>query len=139
MRVLCVARHAFLSEHFCRVFGLSGASCEPCVGGASVLPAVARFEPEIVICDSDVLTPALLDSWSGEPALASIPVLTVSLTRRPDDSLPADFADPTAAIYLPALDRAQRAALLASVHRPRAVPAPATWPMQTEAPSAHLL
>ena len=139
MRVLCVGRHVFLSEHLCRVFAQSGATCESCVGAAEVLAAAVRVEPEVVICDSDVLTPALLESWTREPALAEVPVLAVSLTRRPDDSLPTDFTGPAAVIYLPALDRDQRAALLASVHRPRAVAAPPAWLAQPDASSAHLL
>lgn len=138
MRVLCVGRHTYLSEHFCRVFGEAGAVCEPCVGASEVPAAASRFEPEVVICDCDVITPALLERWAGEPALAEVPVLAVSLTRNPDDALPAELCGPTAVIYLPALDRAQRAALLASVHRPRGVPAPSDWRMQPDAPSAHL-
>lgn len=139
MRVLCVGRHTFLSEHFCRVFGEVGAHCEPCVGALEVLSVAARFEPEIVVCDCDVITPALLESWAREPALSDVPVLAVSLTRRPDDAIPAELCGPAAVIYLPALDRDQRAALLASLHRARGVSAAADWPAHVEATSAHLL
>jgi hypothetical protein len=139
MRVLCVGRHTYLSEHYCRVFAEAGAHCEPSVGAADVPQLAARFEPDVVVCDCDLITPALLEQWAVEPALAEVPVLAVSLTRRPDDSLPPELCGPAASIYLPSLDLAQRAALLASVHRPRSVPLPRDWRMHQDAPSAHLL
>lgn len=139
MRVLCVGRHAFLSEHLCRVFGEVGAVCEPVVGPALASAAATRFEPEVVVCEGDLLTPAVLEQWAREKALADLPVLAVSLTRRPDDSLPADLcaSGPAAMVYLPSLERHQVAALLATVHRPRGVVAPRDWRLQDEAASAH--
>lgn len=139
MRVLCVGRHIFLSEHLCRVFSEAGAQCEPAVGASEALNVAAHFEPEVVVCDGDLLTPILLENWTREPALEQVPVLAVSLTRRPDDSLPAEICGPAAVIYLPSLDLAQRTALLASVHRPRGVLAPPDWRPHPEAPSPHLL
>ena len=139
MRVLCVGRHIFLSEHLCRVFAETGAQCEPAVGASEALNVAAHFEPEVVVCDGDLLTPLLLENWTREPALEQVPVLAVSLTRRPDDSLPAEICGPAAVIYLPSLDLAQRTALLASVHRPRGVLAPPDWRPHPEAPSPHLL
>jgi len=138
MRVLCVGRHAFLSEHLCRVFGEVGAVCEPVVGPAHAADVATRFEPEVVVCEGDLLTPAVLERWAEEAALADVPVLAVSLTRRPDDSLPADLfiSNPAAMVYLPSLERAQIAALLATVHRPRGVVAPREWRLPDDATSA---
>ena len=124
MRVLCVGRHAYLSEHLCRVFRDVGADCEAAVGAAEVLPAAARFEPHVVVSDCELLTPGLLDAWSGEPGLAQVPVLAVSLTRRPDESLPEVASGVMGVVYLPSLDRAQAVALLEGAFRPRGVTPP---------------
>jgi hypothetical protein len=139
MRVLCVGRHAFLSEHLCRVFGAVGALCEPAVGPLEVPRAATRFEPAVVVCEGDLLTPQVLESWAHEPALSGVPVLAVSMTPRPDDLIPAELSatDPTAVVYLPSLERAQLAALLASVSRPRGVSAPRNWRLQDESAPAH--
>lgn len=139
MRVLCVGRHAFLSEHLCRVFGAAGAHCEPVIGTTGVPRAAARFEPQVVVCEGDLLTTGVLESWTREAVLADVPVLAVSLSPRPDDVLPTDLyaIDPAAVIYLPSLDRAQVSALLASARRPHGVSAPHTWRLQDESASAH--
>jgi DNA-binding response OmpR family regulator len=135
MRVLCVGRHAFLSEHLCRFFREAGAECEPAVGAAEALRRASEFEPHIVVSDCDLITPAMLESWTGEPALADVPVLAVSLTRRPEESTPVDVRDLAAVIYLPALEKEQAAALLAGLHRPRGVIAPVNWRSSAPAPS----
>ena len=135
MRVLCVGRHAFLSEHLCRFFHEAGAECEPAVGAVDALRRAAQFEPHIVVSDCDLLTPAMLESWTTEPALADVPVLAVSLTRRPEESTPVDVRGVAAVIYLPALEKEQAASLLAGLHRPRGVTAPASWRTSVPAPS----
>jgi DNA-binding response OmpR family regulator len=138
MRVLCVGRHVFLSEHLCRYFQDAGAECEPAVGAADVLRLASQFEPHAVVCDSDLITPALLDSWTREPALASIPVLAVSLTRRPAESAPAEAVGLAGVVYLPGVTREQASALLASVCRPRGVSAPQSWTVSSAAPQARI-
>jgi chemotaxis response regulator CheB len=127
MRVLCVGRHTFLSEHLCRFFREVGAECEPAVGAADALRVASRWEPHVVVSDCDLLSPALLDAWAREPALASVPVLAVSLTRRPDESAPAELCGLAAVVYLPGLDREQALALLNAAYRPGGVSAPPTW------------
>jgi hypothetical protein len=127
MRVLCVGRHAFLSEHLCRVCGNAGAECEPAVGAAEALRKAVEFEPHVVVSDSTLVTRALLDSWTAEPALADVPVLAVSLTRRPDDAPTPEPSDQIPVLYLPALEREQLMALLTSLHRPRGIAAPRVW------------
>ena len=138
MRVLCVGRHAYLSEHLCRYFQDAGAECEPAVGAADVLRLASQFEPHAVVCDSDLITPALLDSWAHDPALATVPVLAVSLTRRPVESAPAEMVGSAAVVYLPGLTREQSIGLLASVCRPRGVTAPESWTVSSEAPQARI-
>jgi hypothetical protein len=138
MRVLCVGRHAYLSEHLCRYFRELGAECEPAVGGANALRVAGSFEPHAVVCDSDLVTTALFDSWAASQALAGVPVLAVSLTHRPDDMPPSPHAALARTIYLPGLDRDQAIALLANMHRPRGVSAPVGWPVSPTAPSARI-
>jgi len=138
MRVLCVGRHAFLSEHLCRVFRDAGAECEPAVGAAEALRRAADFEPHVMVCDCDLVTPALLDSWSAHPELANIPVLAVSLTRRPDDVVPSELCGGLAAvIYLPSLELDQVRRVLDALHRPRGVVVPPSWRIDQPAPSVH--
>ena len=137
MRVLCVGRHAFLSEHLCRVFREAGAECEPVVGTADALRRASELEPHAVVCDCDLITAALLDSWAAVPTLGQVPVLAVSLTRRPEESTPADLCGLAAVIYLPSLEREQIAALLAGLHRPRGVTVPPAWRMPAPAASVH--
>ena len=138
MRVLCVGRHAFLSEHLCRYFQNAGAECEPAVGAADVLRLASQFEPHAVVCDCDLITPALLDSWAQEPTLARVPVLAVSLTRRPVESAPAEAVGLAAVVYLPGLTGEQASALLVSVCRPRGVTAPKSWTVSSAAPQARI-
>jgi hypothetical protein len=133
-----VGRHAFLSEHLCRYFREAGAECESAVGAAEVLPMAARCEPQVVVADYDVLSPALLDAWAREPMLADIPVLAVSLTRRPEETLPSNMDGTAAVVYLPSLDREKAAALLASVHRPT-VRTEYSWRVGHQAPTARLI
>jgi len=141
MRVLCVGRHAFLSEHLCRLFGDVGAICEAAVGTAEGARVAARFEPDVVVCEGDLLTPTALEDWGNTPALRRVPVLAVSLTRQSHDTLPVDLvtSEWAAVVYLPALDRMQLASLLASVRRAGGVSAPRDWQVRAELPSARPL
>ncbi len=127
MRVLCVGRHAFLSEHLCRFFREAGAECEPAVGAADAVRVAARWEPSVVVSEGDLLTTALLDEWAAEPSLASVPMLAVSLTRRPEEAPAPAINGLAPVVYLPSLDRAQVSALLEALHRPRGVMAPPAW------------
>lgn len=137
MRVLCVGRHAYLSEHLCRLFGEVGAECEPAVGGPEALRIAARFEPHVVVCDSDLVTPALLVSWALEPMLADVPVLAVTLTHRPDDHATGASNELAAAVYLPALQRAQVSSLLSCLPRSQRVAPPPGWSVSPADSSAH--
>ena len=141
MRVLCVGRHAFLSEHLCRVFSEVGALCDSAVGPAEAVQVAAHFEPDVVVCEGDLLTPAVLDAWAHEASLRRVPVIAVSLTPRLDDALPVELATSefAAVVYLPALSRAQIAGLLSTVRRAGGVSAPSDWHVRVQAPSAHQL
>jgi hypothetical protein len=133
MRVLCVGRHAYLSEHLCRYFSELGTQCEAVIGAAGVPAAAARFEPNAVVCDSDLLTPALMDAWGREPAMAGAAVLAVSLTRRPDETV-SPMPD-AGVIYLPGLEREQVLALLTAAYRPLGVQSPVDWQIAPPPPA----
>lgn len=125
MRMLCVGRHEFLSEHFCRYFRDFGAQCEPAVGTADAIVVAGSFEPHLVIADCELLTPAVLDTWSREGSLRDVPVVAVSLTRRPEESPSVEVCGLAGVIYLPTLDRSRAVALLEGAQRPRGVAIPA--------------
>src|SRR5437763_10989381 len=101
MRVLCVGSHASLSEHLCRVFREAGAECEPAVGGPEALRVAVRFEPHVAVCDSELVTPALLVPWALDPVLGDVALLAVTLTHRPADQEPATLSGGATAGYLP--------------------------------------
>lgn len=124
MRLLCVGRHAFLSEHLCRLFGELGAQCEQVVGASNAPSLAAAFEPHLVVVESDLLSPAVLDAWSRDSALNEVPVLAVSFTHRPGECASAELSGLAGVIYLPSLDRTGALALLQAARRPRGVEIP---------------
>jgi CheY-like chemotaxis protein len=127
MRLLCVGRHAYLSEHLCRYFRGLGADCAPAVGAVEALGLAEQYEPHVVVCDCDLITPTLLDEWAEQPQMADVPLLAVSLTRRPEELPPVELLGVAGVLYLPTLERAQILALLAGAHRHRGVVPPVGW------------
>lgn len=124
MRVLCVGRHMFLSEHLCRFFDKLGAECTPAVGVAEVVAVAEWFDPHVIVADCDLLSSNLLDEWSRLPSLREVSVVAVSLTRRPEESVAPDICGSSAVVYLPRLGREQALALIAGADRPRGVVIP---------------
>lgn len=125
MRLVCVSRHQFLSEHLCRIFGDLGVQCEPIVGVADACATAERFEPHLVVVEDSLLSPAVLDGWAASAAMRDVPVLAVSLTRRPEEGLAVSPNGVAGVIYLPALDRDAVLALMECARRPMGVSAPA--------------
>lgn len=122
--MLCIGRHQFLSEHLCRLFRDVGAVCEPAVGVAQGLVVARAFEPHLIVVEADLLNSSVLDTWSQESVLAGAPVLAVSLTRRPEESVAVDLCGLAGVVYLPSLNRAGVLALLESARKPRGVDVP---------------
>ena len=127
MRLLCVGRHAYLSEHLCRYFGELGADCAAAVGATEALSLAAGYEPHAIVCDCDLITPSLLDEWAMEPSVADVPLLAVSLTRRPEELPPVELLGVAGVLYLPSLERSQLLTLLTGAHRRRGVVPPVGW------------
>ena len=124
MRLVCVSRHHFLSEHLCRVFGELGVQCEAVVGIAAAGEIALRFEPHLLVVEDALLSPSVLDEWAGSHAMRDVPVMAVSLTRRPGEAMAVSPNGVAGVIYLPSLDRAAALALMECARGPRGVVAP---------------
>jgi hypothetical protein len=138
MRVLCVGRHPFLSEHLCRFFEDLGLEATPCVGTRDVTTALRVAQADAVICDYDLLATMRLSEWEHDPALANVPVIAVSLTRHPGEAHLLDVNGIAGFFYLPSLDRDDAERILAGLrHKPGITPPDVlSWPRTTSA--AHL-
>jgi len=120
MRVLCVSRHPYLSEHLCRFFEALDVCATPCVGIREAVAAVAVHEPDVVICDYDVLATMPLETREADPALSGTPVIAVSLTRHPGEAHLLDANGISGFLYLPTLDPDDAHRVLTGACRQRA-------------------
>lgn len=131
MRVLCVGRHPFLSEHLGRFFSSLGVETMPCVGIAEAEVVARRRDPDAVICEYDLLATISLVRWEKDPILSRIPLIAVSLTRHPGEAHLLDINGIAGFLYLPTLDRDDALRLLAAVRRKRGgvtLPDVLPWP-----------
>ena len=128
MRLLCVGRHRVLSDHLASLFRDFGAETHAAVGLAEAVDAAGPFGPQAVVCDYDLLATVSLAAWERDPLLSRVPIVAVSLTRRPEEVHLLDVNNVAGFLYLPALEREDAVRLLAalgrqgatpSVHRPR--------------------
>jgi hypothetical protein len=115
MRVLCIARHGVLSDHLASLFRGFGAESCSAVGLAEALAAARSFAPQAVICDYDLLATVSLTAWERDPQLARVPIVAVSLTRRPAELHALDVNNVAGFVYLPALDHEDGVRLLAAL------------------------
>ena len=135
LRALCVGRHRFLSDHFARFFAGLGIDTKDAVGLDEALVLSRTFHPDVVICDYEVLATLSLEAWERDELLSRMPVIAVSLTRRPREAHLLDVNGIGGFLYLPLLDRdvAQRMiSAAAQGSRSRYVPAPVTTSMAEE-------
>ena len=134
MRVLCVGRHPFLSAHLCRFFSALGVSTWPAVGLEEAIEAAVEHRPDAVICDYDLLATIPLDGWERDPLLSRVPVIAVSLTRRPNEVHVLDVNGIAGFLYLPTLEREQALQVLGAAASSRSVgvsaPVSLPWPPQ---------
>ena len=137
MRVLCVGRHPFLSEHLSRFFEDFGLDCLPCVGLAEALKLVRGFEPDAVICDYDLLATMSLTNWEHDPVVADLPIIAVSLTRHPGEAHLLDVNGIAGFLYLPTLEPRDAHRLLAGIpprHARITPPNVLQWPATSPVP-----
>lgn len=115
MRVLCVGRHRYLAEHFCRFFEELGVETIPSVGLPEASERVRGERPDVVICDYDLLATMSLERWERDPALSDMPVIAVSLTRHPGEVHLLDVNGIAGYLYLPTLEPEHALRLLSAV------------------------
>ncbi|HVE78225.1 MAG TPA: hypothetical protein VNA89_05170 [Gemmatimonadaceae bacterium] len=121
MRAVCVARHRFLSDHLARYFAGLGLETYAAVGLDEARATAQREAVALVLCDYDLLATDSLAAWEADASLR-VPVIAVSLTRRPDEVHLLDVNGVAGFLYLPTLrpDVARR--VLAAAARPVAPP-----------------
>ena len=112
----------------------------PCVGMQEALAMIPAQDPDVVICDYDLLATMPLGEWERSPALNEIPVIAVSLTRHPGEAHLLDINGVAGFLYLPTLVPADAQRLLMGLRRRRegvSVPTSLPWP-GTTSQVAHL-
>ena len=105
MQALCVGRHAFLADHISAFFRAIGLVAEPAVGLDAALKEARRRQPDLVVCDYDLLTPAWLNAWQRDELVGGTPLVAVSLTRRPEEVNLGSLEGVVDFLYLPTLDK----------------------------------
>ena len=140
MRVLCVGRHPFLSAHLCRFFDALNVETRPVVGLDDAIEAAAACQPDAVVCDYDLLATISLEGWERDPLLSRLPVIAVSLTRRPEEVHLMDVNGIAGFLYLPTLERDQALQMLsaAASWRRAGVTSPASLPFPGGSRSARI-
>jgi len=101
---LCVGRHRFLSDHLCIYFERIGLRTVSVVGLDEARAALAAAVPDVVICDYDLLATIPPEHWERDIAFGMIPLIAVSLTRRPEEMHVLDVNGIGGFLYLPTLD-----------------------------------
>jgi hypothetical protein len=104
MRAVCISRHRILSDHVCSIFNGTGVECQPVVGFQEGMTITRSSFPDVVICDYDLLVAAPLADWERDPILSEVPIIAVSLTRRPEEAHLVDSNGIAGFLYLPLLD-----------------------------------
>ena len=105
LRALCVGRHPFLAEHFARFFANLGIETSQATGLDEALTVSRASSPQVVICEYEILATLSLDGWERDELLSRMPVIAVSLSRRPQEAHVLDVNGIGGFLYLPALNR----------------------------------
>ena len=135
MRALCVGRHQYLSDHLSLYFRDAGLETVSAVGIDGALEAAREVHPEIVLCDYDLLVSAPLDRWEQDAVVSRVPIIAVSLTRRPTEVHLLDINGIAGFLYLPTLDRETVQRVLGGASRLAPAYSPITWGRPQAAPA----
>jgi hypothetical protein len=140
MRLLCIGRHPYLSEHLARFFEELGAETISCVGMCDAEELVRHHDVDAVICDYDLLATFPIATWEMDPKLSRKPIIAVSLTRHPGEAHLLDINSIAGFLYLPTLDREDALSLLDAIQRRRRpiIPPPTAFQWPGTTPVAHL-
>jgi DNA-binding NarL/FixJ family response regulator len=131
MRVLCIARHPILSEHLCRFFERFDVAAAPCVGVRSARGMISAYDPDVAICDYDLLTASELDQWHAGAATSAVPIVAVSMTKRLNEVRLGQASGVVGFLYLPTVSPIVAQQLLTSLRRQRdgvVTPNELSWP-----------
>jgi DNA-binding NarL/FixJ family response regulator len=135
MRLLCVGRHPFLSEHLGRFFEELEVETIPCVGLAEAEELVRERAPDAIVCDYDLIATSSLATWEADPVLSRVPLIAVSLTRHPGEAHLLDVNGLAGFLYLPTLDREDARRVLTAAQQKRGgltvPPTALQWPGST--------
>jgi DNA-binding NarL/FixJ family response regulator len=134
LRALCIARHPYLSEHIARYFADWGLCTSNAVGLEAAADVASTAQPDVVICDYDLLASIPLEQWEQDTLLSTTPVIAVSLTRNSEELCLLDSNGIAGFLYLPTLDETPALKIVraaASRRRYNLMP-PAHTPMQVE-------
>ena len=117
MRILCVGRHSVLADHMASLFRDFGAETLAAVGLAAAFETADTFVADAVVCDYDLLATVSLAEWESDPRMSHVPILAVSLTRRPEEVHLLDVNNVAGFLYLPSLEPEDGVRLLAALGR----------------------
>ena len=129
LKAICVGRHLFLAEHFARFFAALGIETRPAVGVLGAPIDAHDFDPDVVICEYELLVALPLEMIERDELLSRRPLIAVSLSRRPTEAHVLDVNGIGGFLYLPLLDPLTATRVIsaaAASSRPRYIPAPAT-------------
>jgi CheY-like chemotaxis protein len=93
----------------------------PCVGLAEAMQLVPKEDPDVVVCDYDLLVTTSLKRWEEDPDLASLPIVAVSLTRHPGEGHLLDINGIAGFLYLPTLNSRDARRVLTAARRKQTV------------------
>lgn len=119
LRALCVSRHQYLGDHLARFFQKFGLETSYAVGLEGAIAVARQVEPQIVLCDYDLLATLPLDVWERDALLSRTPVVAVSMTRRPEETHVLDVNGIGGFLYLPTLRREDALVVLGAAAAPR--------------------
>jgi len=103
---VCISRHVFLGEHICSIMRSAGIECESVIGLHEGMEVSRAARPDVVICDYDLLATAPHHEWQRGSGCVDLPIVAVSLTRRPEEAHLVDGRIIAGFLYLPAVDSA---------------------------------
>ena len=92
-----------------------------------------RRTVDLVLCDYDLLATWDLHAWERDPQLVRLPLVAVSLTRRPNEVHLLDINGIAGFLYLPTLSADMAYRVLGAASRPVSPPPEARleWPRVT--------
>jgi DNA-binding response OmpR family regulator len=128
MRVLCVARHKYLTSQLCDYFTSMGLEVHAAVGIEEATKEMKTFAPDLIVCDFSLL--ATLSSRTLRTAgLSTVPIIAASLAHRVEEVEVARVKDYTAGyLYLPTCTHEQARCMIEKACAPK----PAAGPTPTE-------